>query len=274
MEVQDTGITPEQVEEPAVATTAEEPEEVEADAEDPSAEPEQRKSKGVQKRIDELVKQREEERRRAERLEAMLERQLSQAQKPEARPEPQPMPETRPKPTRESVEYDEDAYIEALTEWKLEQREAKAIQQYRRQQEEQQRQSLEKSYEQRRAEIVTKGKEKYEDFADVVFSLPVDVMHVGVAQALMETESPSDVAYWLGKNPAEAARIAKLSPMKMAVELGKVETRLSSPPPKPTTTAPPPVNPVGGREPAQKDPNKMTTAEWMAWREKQLAERQ
>ena len=52
-------------------------------------------------------------------------------------------------------------------------------------------------------------------------------------EAIGESELGDDVAYWLGKNPAEAARIAQLSERQMVRELTKLEGKLTAPKPTP-----------------------------------------
>ena len=66
-------------------------------------------------------------------------------------------------------------------------------------------------------------------------------------------EHPADIAYYLGQNIPEARRIASLSPIAAAREIGKLEARFSGPPQKTTTKAPVPTNPVGGKETVPKN---------------------
>jgi hypothetical protein len=57
-----------------------------------------------------------------------------------------------------------------------------------------------------------------------------------------------EILYHLGQNPAEAKRIAQLSPLSQAKEIGKLEDKLSSnPPAKKTSSAPAPISPVNGK---------------------------
>lgn len=115
------------------------------------------------------------------------------------------------------------------------------------------------------------GAEKYEDFDDVVGdpSLPItEVMTMVIA----ESEIGADLAYWLGKNPNEAHRIAALPPVSVARELGKIEAKLQATPTA-VTKAPPPITPAKGAAGGEKDPSKMSDAEFAAWRKKQIAAR-
>jgi hypothetical protein len=251
-----------EVEETAEATTAEE--ETEETGEDAAAEPP--KPKGVQKRIDELVKQREDERRRAERLEGMLEQILIKQQakeEPPAEPKIQP---TRPRPVRPSLEkydYDEakynqalDAYDEQLVDWKWEQRQT-----------EENRKKQQTAVQEKQHQVLQgieglkqRGAEKYPDFLNVAY-VPQNFVDVFIG-----SETGADVAYYLGKNPAEIQRLAGLPPNMALVELGRIESKLTAPPPKTPTKAPPPVNPVGSSATAGAEPDPAKDPDgWRRW---------
>lgn len=95
------------------------------------------------------------------------------------------------------------------------------------------------------------SREKYPDFDEKVTnpSLPLtnDLLKV-----INESDEAGEVAYYLANNPAEAKRLSQLSLGKMAIEVGKIELKLSTPEPqakqpvKKATTAPEPITPVGG----------------------------
>lgn len=224
-----------------------------------------------QKRIDEQTKKYREQERRAERLEQSLQQALdviARAQpKPEApakTAEPQFVP-TRPAPTREQFDFDEDKFIAAAVEWKFEQNEAQRQAKAQREAQQRSQQQFVTDIETRRTATLQKGAEKYPDFDTVVGSLPGNVMNHELAIAVLETDSPSDVAYHLGKHPAEAERISKLPPLRKAIELGKLEASLVAAA-KPKTSAPPPVTPVGGKEPATTNPDELPINEWLKLR--------
>lgn len=69
-------------------------------------------------------------------------------------------------------------------------------------------------------------------------------------EALLETEAPSDVIHYLGKDPAQGMRIAELPPLKRAIELDRLarqlKTPVAPPPPPPLSKAPAPITPIGG----------------------------
>jgi hypothetical protein len=201
-----------------------------------SASEPQKPARGVQKRLDELTKQREDALRNAEserqeklRLLALLESKG----KPES--EPKVQDDTEPVRPQKAEFADPDAYDEALDEY-IDARSAwradKAINEARekdrkdaeqRQIEEGQRAASE-AYAQRRE----KAREKYSDYTEVAESPQVNVS-IPVAHAILHSEHGPDIAYHLGKNPAEAERISKLPPPLQLVELGLIVARLQGP---------------------------------------------
>ncbi len=96
-------------------------------------------------------------------------------------------------------------------------------------------------------------------------------------EAVMESSSsavsPQKILFELGGNMDEAARIAELSPVKMAAAVAKFaagikeETRAMTRAPAPIKTLTPAAAMV------DKDPEKMDPKEWRAWREAQVAAR-
>lgn len=197
---------------------------------------------------------------RAEQRAADLEKRIK---KLEGQQEPE-FQATRPRPTRAqfSEKFDnpldaDEAYFDALSDWKLEQHSAR--EQYKRQQEAdiQKIKNEHQTFEQKRIKTVSTGKEKYQDWENVVFSIPGAIMHQNLAAAVMELPEGASVAYYLGKNLQEAERISKLSPYAMAAELGKIEVKLSHNEKK-TTTAPPPLSTIKGRSQPESeiDPDK------------------
>lgn len=132
------------------------------------------------------------------------------------------------------------------------------------------------------AEREEAARDRYEDYETVVYMDDLTITPA-MAQVIKASEVGPDVAYYLGKNPKEAERIAGLDPLAQAKELGKIEVKVagSPPPAKKPSSAPSPINPVGSRTtptPAldPKDPRStksMTTAQWIEARNKQVAER-
>lgn len=100
------------------------------------------------------------------------------------------------------------------------------------------------------SEVLSRGEEKYEDFDAamyVVSQLPIpDETGVALKEAIAESENGDELLYYLGKHKAEALQLAKLSPYRALVELGKIGAKLTpaSTPSKKTSSAPAPISPV------------------------------
>lgn len=88
-----------------------------------------------------------------------------------------------------------------------------------------------------------------------------------MAEVVFTSAKGVQIADWLGRNPSECARIAALSPIRQAHELGKLEARLTAPPP--VSKAPAPIPTVGTRAHAAFNPETATQAEYNAWRDAQ-----
>lgn len=251
---------------PAESTPVETPP-AEAPAETPASDepPTPEKKNGVQKRIDELTREKYELARQTQALQEIAKRQEQELQRiAEAQRQQQLQGQ---KPTPDQFNYDAAAYEQALDQF------------YQRQYAEQ-RQAEERAYQQQQAALaeqqrqmtlqaqVDKAASQYADFNEVVSNpaLPnLNAVAPAVVEALTGSEKFADLAYYLGKNVAEAHRIAALPPVQAVRELGKLEAMLSRPAPR-QSKAPDPVPIVGGNETVDKDPSTMTFAEYKKWR--------
>lgn len=228
--------------------------------EDPSAE-RPKKKPGISQRIAQVVREREEAKRETEYW-------REQAMKGQPKAEPT---KTDEKPKVDQFQSYEE-YLEALADYKAEQKYAER--ERKREQETQQERATREMNDMRAsfAERAEQVAEKYEDFEEVAFSPDVPVSKAMVP-AILSSEMGPELMYYLGQNPKEAARIARLPPIAAVRELGRLEAKLSEPPQKRPSKAPEPINPVGTRAEAGKDPSRMTDAEWMKWRESELSKR-
>lgn len=84
--------------------------------------------------------------------------------------------------------------------------------------------------------------EKYPDYEEIAEDDDLLITDVA-AHAIMAADNGPEIAYHLGKNPDEAARIAKLFPAQQMVEIGKLSAKLDTPPK--TSKAPSPIKPIG-----------------------------
>ena len=160
------------------------------------------------------------------------------------------------KPSR--AQYaDDEAYIDAVTDWKLDQRE-RASQQSKAV--EAQKTTAEKT------ESMYKEAAKLPGFDREEFDeLPLTRQ---IAQFLMESDTTPKLMAYMASNPEEVERIAALSPVKQVAEMGKLEAKLSSVTVK-TTKAPAPINPVGAGSTQSRELSKLSTADYIEQRRKQ-----
>jgi len=101
-----------------------------------------------------------------------------------------------------------------------------------------------------RDDLSEAGTDKYDDFEEVVFAEDVRISQ-DMAAAIFEIDDlnlQADVAYFLGQNPKEAAKISRLSDRRQVAEIAKIEMKLSTKAPaaKKASKAPAPIKPVGG----------------------------
>lgn len=110
-------------------------------------------------------------------------------------------------------------------------------------------------------DLTAKGSAAYEDFEDKVFADDLTVTPV-MARAMADSDAGHHVMYFLGSNPKEAERIARLSPVAQVREIGKLEVKFE----KGITTskAPKPGTPAGTRgAPSTGVHDELPIGEWM-----------
>jgi hypothetical protein len=221
------------------------------------------KPSGVDKRISRLVYEREEAKRQAAYWQG-----LAQGSKGGA---PQGAPQATDGPPRQEQFETYDAYLGAFAEYKIE---TKLAQERQRLTAEMEARELRGSFESRAAE----ARQKHPDFDDVVMSEDLEISP-HMRDAIMNSEDGAEVAYWLGKNPEQASRIARLNPYHQMLELGRVSARLAAPPPPPApkpqaSAAPAPITPVRAKAVAVEGlRDDVSVEEWMRRRAKELHKR-
>jgi hypothetical protein len=192
-----------------------------------AAERHERESK-AEKRIAKLIYQRETAKARADHLEALVNQKTvsnqegGQAGKQDGRPE------------QKNFDTAED-FVEALTDWKLAQRDQKS-----------KAQDVQKSQQAaaQKAEKMFSAAESLGNFDRDEFAEKVRVTDV-MADAILDSDMGAKLLVHFNANPDEATRIANLSPARQAAEIGKLEAKLSTVIPK-VSKAPPPIDPIGG----------------------------
>lgn len=168
-------------------------------------------------------------------------------------------------------------YLEALSDWKVEQKIKQAN-------EKSSAQKAQESYQAKVSEFRTKVNELakvHEDFVDLVDEVDSKIqMSPAVHDLLLESPVGDKLMYELVKNPKEYERINSLSPLMAAKEIGLIEHRLSKDSEskkvetKKTSKAPEPINPVGSKSAAAVgktifDPN-LSQAEFEALEKQRL----
>ena len=96
------------------------------------------------------------------------------------------------------------------------------------------------------AESTAAFREKAPDFDAVVHNPNLTVTPI-MADAIRESSRGAEIAYYLGKNPVEAARIASLPPVSQATAITRLETRVVGVGSASVSRAPQPVSTLSGR---------------------------
>ena len=197
-----------------------------------------------------------------EELDAAIGKRLAREQRKwerEARQAEAPKPVPVEHVTPDQFTTTED-YVEALTT-------SKAQQIVQQQQYAKQQQELLGSYHEKEED----ARGRYEDFEQVAYNPKLPITNV-MAQTIQAADNGPDIAYYLGTNPKEADRIARLTPILQAKEIGRLEAKVASEPAtKRTSSAPAPISPVtarGGHSSGfdTTDPRSvktMTTSQWI-----------
>jgi len=213
---------------------------------------------GFQKRIDKLT--REKEHWKDEALKAL--------QKPVASSATE-APKTDGKPQVDNFKTHAE-YVEALTDWKV----AEKVKEFRAEQNAEKAKAAQKTVESNFQEKQKAFKEATPDFDEVMAEADMQVSRA-VIDEIVNNENGPALQYFLAKNPDEAARLSQLSPVALAREVGRIESRFVTAPSSTKTAtvtrAPAPPNPVTrSSSTATKDmgdPN-LSNAEYMALRRK------
>lgn len=177
----------------------------------------------AKERIQELVRRAKEAEGRAE----TAERQLQQYQS---------------EPLKEPHEYESDSdYQRALIREELRQAERERLQREQKAASENAQNERINAYEARANE----ARVKIPDFDQVAHAAHVPYSHAMI-QLVQESDLGPEIAYHLGKNPHEADRIARLSPLSAAREIGRLESKFAQTSRPKVSNAPPPVKTISG----------------------------
>jgi hypothetical protein len=179
-------------------------------------------------------------------------------------------------PKRENFETLED-YYDARAQFRAKQETAKAFKERdeaqqgrdRQQRDVERNAELAKQWTQREREFQKTVKD-YDEVVARFADEEMDDLHQAARTAIVESEHGPALLYHLATDTSGIVeRISGLSPTRQIAELGKLETQLQKPV-KPSN-APPPTTPIAQGRAGQSDPNKMTDAEYRAYRKSQGA---
>lgn len=198
-----------------------------------------------------------------EEVDALVAKRLAKEQRKWERKLQQPAPAVSSVP-REIPPADQFESVEAYAHALAEKRATELVQQ--REAYQQQTQVLESHRDREET-----ARDKYDDYEDVVYNPKLAITPI-MAQTIQASDMGPDVAYYLGTNPREAERIARMSAIAQAKEIGRLEAKIASAPPvKKTTSAPTPISPVSARTTSTSldttDPRavkQMSASEWIA----------
>lgn len=174
---------------------------------------------GFQRRIDKLTREKADKEREAE----YWREQALRAPKPESTVKPAEVKSDKPKLDDFS---NEEEYFDALTDWKVDQRFAKAKADQEAAQTAEKKKTEQQTIAQQWEGQVAKGREAHTDFEEVAFSKDVPITDT-MTQAIITSELGGEIAYYLGTHVEEAKKIAGLSPVAQAREIGKIELRVA-----------------------------------------------
>ena len=231
----------------------------------------------TQKELDDILEKRlGKERRKREDLQRRLTvtEELVLKGKPQ---EAAPRQATDDAPKREQFD-DYESYLEARAEYRADRKVEERFSKEREQQRASQAEVEQRTVIERFQKAIQEESKAISDFEDVLSASDAP-MTKAMSEAIVNSDIGPKLAYHLAKNPDEAERIAALPAARQAVEIGRLEAKLSDTPtteakPKTPSRAPEPIKPVSGKsgvvdaEPSHERPD-----EWRLWRLKQRATR-
>ncbi|MGX9958530.1 hypothetical protein ACW0US_07090 [Xanthomonas euvesicatoria] len=227
------------------------------------------KNKGVGKRIDELTREKYEALRRAEAAERRAQ-ELEQQRQPQAASKDPAQSDSRP--TLEQFNYDQDAYLEALTDWRVNQKLSERDSQQQAQQKQRQEQERQREFQARLASFEAENPGKWGAAAKAPINFTEPMLEV-----IASSEVGPHIAVYLSENLDRADEISRMTPYAQAAALGRIEAAMSAPvtapvrqpTPKTVTKAPPPVTTLSGSPAVVKSLDDMSMAEYDAQRRKE-----
>jgi len=247
------------VELPIEKPVEEKPEEKEEAVEPEKVEEKPKGKGGFQKKIDRLIKEAALERERADKAEQRAKELESKNGKSE-----ETAVDPNAKPNQDNYKtFDE--YLEALTDWKVEQKLRADAEAAEREAEVEQAKESWETYEGR----INAAREKYDDYDETVdIKTPWNLEHPSKLEiasseafrvAVVEDENAAEILYHYGKHPDELMALGALSPAQVVKAIARLSDKLGpvveakeeteekpeEKPEKIVSKAAPPIRPVG-----------------------------
>jgi hypothetical protein len=191
----------------------------------------------------------------------------AESKKQDAQPAPELPKFDKPKPKLEDFDSIE-AFTDALTDWKADERDWKRTQAEQQAKQQQEANTILDRWNQRKTEV-QKQHADYDEVLEEVSDVKLTPAHQRI---FLESEHGPELAYQLAQDREALESFAQLSPLKAAAYLGKLEASLTvENAPEPETkvsNAPRPIKPVGSsRTSGTPDVSKMSLADWRKARE-------
>jgi len=218
----------EQAQQPASEVSTEPGAEQTAVAVEPTEKP---KNDWVQRRIDQLTREKHEEKRQREALEAQLRTYQQPAQ---GQQQPAQQPAAQPDVVKAAEQLLKQRDFDAACN-----------------------------------KVFDAGKTEFPDWDS---SLKTFQMLGGASPDFLEAVTAMDaghkVLHHLGQNPEAAERLLSLPPLRMAIELARLEATVGKSTPPPVSSAPAPITPVGGKSAPVEPEEFASTADYIAWKKR------
>lgn len=213
-----------------------------------------------QERVNEITRAR----RDAERRAMYLEQQLAQIQQAQPQRNPSPQSTDRPPSLQDFATVEE--WGEAVAEFSTRQALSRAEQTFQQRDQYHTQQQVAQQFQTREAEYAATVPDYMDRVAELTSSVPLPGE---LLMVISQSDHGPALAYHLAQHLDVADRLSRMHPVAAAVEIGRIEARLSAPQAKPVTKAPSPAPSLAGTSTVSKDPDGMTVNEWMAWRQSQ-----
>lgn len=181
-----------------------------------------------------------------------------------ARPNPKNFPDELGNVDFDAYTAALDAHEEQVEQWKERQRQ-KTEAQTKTQREAVQ---MKQSYKQSVVDLATELKMDIEEVEERIRDESVPYTDI-TAHLVLNSTMPAKIALYLSSNKDFAEKLTQMPPARAAMEIGKLEDKLSQKPVsvKKISGAPDPLNIVNGKDTVRKNPSDMPDDEWFKWEE-------